>query len=87
MPSIWRPAVGGANEVDLPVGDLRGALEALVAQFPSMGAYLLDAQGQVNPNLNVFLNSEHMRYHGGLSAPVGDGDEIYIVPIITGGCR
>jgi molybdopterin converting factor small subunit len=41
--------------------------------------------GEVNPALNFFINQEHVHYRGGLQAPVEEGDEIHVIPMITGG--
>ncbi|UCD82019.1 MAG: MoaD/ThiS family protein [Desulfobacterales bacterium] len=44
-----------------------------------------DVDGHLRETLNVFINGEHMRYRNGLESILNDGDEIYIVPLITGG--
>lgn len=85
IPSIWRSACQGEPVVPVPAGDLLGALQAAVEQYPLLGAYLYTPAGEVNPVLNLFINREHVRFWGGLQAPVEEGDEIYIVPMITGG--
>jgi molybdopterin synthase sulfur carrier subunit len=87
IPPPWRPAVGGASQVELPAGSLADVLAALIEQFPPFGAYLLDERGEVRTSINLFVNQEHVRFRGGLSAPLRDGDEVYIVPMIAGGSR
>lgn len=44
-----------------------------------------DAAGHLRETLNVFINGEHIRYRNGLDSMLEEGDEIYIVPLITGG--
>jgi molybdopterin converting factor small subunit len=85
IPSIWRSACQGESFVLVPTGNLLGALQAAVEKYPLLGTYLFTPTGEVNPVLNFFINQEHVRYKGGLQAPVEDGDEIYVIPMITGG--
>lgn len=73
--------------MELPAGSLAGVLAALVERFPSLGTQLFDETGQVCSAINLFVNQEHVRFRGGLSAPLQDGDEVYIVPMISGGNR
>ena len=35
--------------------------------------------------VGVFLNGKHIRQTGGLASPLSDGDEIRIMPPISGG--
>ncbi len=87
IPTLWRAAAGGARQVELPDGSLADVLEALVERFPRLGPHLFDDKGQVGSAINLFVNQEHVRFRGGLSAPLRDGDEVYIVPMISGGSR
>jgi molybdopterin synthase sulfur carrier subunit len=61
------------------------ALAALAKQFPRLNSQLFNERQEVNEALNLFVNGEHTRFRGGMLAPLQDGDEVYIVPMITGG--
>jgi molybdopterin synthase sulfur carrier subunit len=37
--------------------------------------------------VNVYLNDEDVRFLGGLSAPVKDGDTVTVLPAVAGGTR
>jgi len=87
VPALWRSAAGGTRQVELPTGNLADVLNALVEQFPSLGTHLFDEKGEVRSAINLFVNQEHVRFRGGLSMPLHDGDEVYIVPMISGGSR
>jgi len=87
IPALWRSAVEGARQVELPTGSLADVLKALVERFPSLGTYLFDEKGEVQNAINLFVNQEHVRFRGGLSVPLQDGDEVYIGPMISGGNR
>jgi adenylyltransferase/sulfurtransferase len=85
IPPIWRSACQGESFVLVPAGNLYRALQAAVEQYPLLRTYLFVPTGEVNPVLNFFINQEHVRYKGGLQAPLEEGDEIHVIPMITGG--
>lgn len=61
------------------------ALQALRDVRPAEFARWCDDQGYIRRSLGVFVNSEHVRYLNGLDTELRDGDEIYVIPVITGG--
>jgi molybdopterin converting factor small subunit len=65
--------------------DLRTAIDELDSRFPGFKGRLLDDQGQPRQFVNLFLNEEDVRQGQGLSSPVGEKDEIAIVPAVAGG--
>ena len=86
VPALWRPLIGGSSRVTLQASTMSEALDELIKQYPQLDTQLFNETREVNEALNLFVNQEHVRYRGGLAAPLQDGDEIYIVPMITGGC-
>jgi len=87
IPSTWRSACHSEAIVQVPPGSLLQVLQAAVELHPALGNCLFTPAGEVHPALNFFINQEHVRYLGGLQASAQDGDEIYIVPMITGGSQ
>jgi molybdopterin converting factor small subunit len=65
--------------------DLRTAIDELDTRFPGFKGRLLDDEGQPRQFVNLFLNEEDVRQGQGLSSPVGEKDEIAIVPAVAGG--
>lgn len=67
-------------------GDTVGALvEDASARFPELGSRLRDSKGEPYPYVTFYLNDEDIRFHGGFTAAVRDGDELTVVPAIAGG--
>jgi len=66
-------------------GDVRSAIDQLDARFPGFKGRLLDEAGEPRQFVNLFLNDEDVRMGRGLDSPVGESDEIAIVPAVAGG--
>jgi molybdopterin synthase sulfur carrier subunit len=64
------------------VGDL---VADVAARFPALAPRLRDDEGNPYPFVTFYLNDEDIRFRGGFTAAVNDGDELTIVPAIAGG--
>ena len=47
---------------------------------------IVDEQGVLRRHVNVFVNGENVRSLQGLDTGVKDGDEVSIIPAVSGGC-
>ena len=59
-------------------------LEQLVARFPELRQWLFERDGKLNRLVEIYVNMESS-YPEELAKPVKDGDELYILVIISGG--
>ena len=87
IPGALREFTGGKSTVAIDgapanVGD---ALAELCALYPGVRDRIFTEQGQIRQHINVFIGSEHIRYTGGLTAPLSDVAVISIVPAVSGG--
>lgn len=60
-------------------------LDSLEQNFPGIKGRLCDEQGQPRRFLNLYVNSEDIRFLEGTQTPLKDGDEVSIVPAVAGG--
>lgn len=60
-------------------------LESLEQNFPGIKSRLCDEQGQPRRFLNLYVNSEDIRFLDGTETPLKEGDEVSIVPAVAGG--
>ena len=79
-----REAVLIEFEVDTHV-DISRALQSVTTERPEILRRWCDDVGQLRVNLNVFLNSENIRYREGMATQLSDGDEVYVIAHIAGG--
>ncbi len=76
---------GGVRSVAVDAPTLGAALDALVALHPALRERLRDEHGRLREHLSVYVNKDEMRVVGGEGARVKDGDEIHLIPAVSGG--
>lgn len=60
-------------------------LDSLEQNCPGIKERLCDESGKPRRFLNLYVNSEDIRFLDGTSTPLKDGDEVSIVPAVAGG--
>lgn len=60
-------------------------IESLEQSCPGIKARLCDEQGQPRRFLNLYVNSEDIRFLEGTETSLKEGDEVSIVPAVAGG--
>lgn len=85
LPTVLRPAAGGAPTVEAQGATVGEVFEDLVRQHPALRDQLLTPEGDLHRHLNVFLNDDDIRYLGRLEAKVGDDDTLTLMPAVAGG--
>jgi len=85
IPAVLRPSVGGVRELELPGSSIGEVVRELVARHPGLGGQLLAPDGALNRYVNVYLNGQDVRYLEGLDTPVGERDEVRLLPAMAGG--
>ncbi|MFZ4640478.1 MAG: MoaD/ThiS family protein [Nodosilinea sp.] len=60
-------------------------LKALESRFPGITDRLCDESGKLRRFLNVYVNSEDIRFLDNQATPLQDGDQVSIVPAVAGG--
>jgi molybdopterin converting factor small subunit len=85
IPTAFRRFTAGAPKVDCSATTIAEALTELTARFPELSRHVRDDSGQIRQFLNVYLNEEDIRFLGGESCCVKEGDRVLLVPSIAGG--
>jgi molybdopterin converting factor small subunit len=73
--------------VDCSASTVAEALDALTKRFPALSRHVRDDSGQIRQFLNIYLNEEDIRFLGGESCALREGDRVLLVPSIAGGSR
>ncbi len=85
IPGPLRDDCGGAAELELPAAHLRGVLAGLEQRYPALHRSVCDETGAVRRHINLFINHDHMRDRDGLDTVLVAGDEVFILPAVSGG--
>ncbi len=82
--ALFAERIGGVNTAEVEAGDVVGALHALTDRYPDLARLVWLGEGVVNPVMAIFVNDRQVRGEE-LSAPLQPGDQIEIIPAISGG--
>ena len=85
IPTPLRKLTGGADIVEVSAATVGAALDELESKHPGIKSKICDDNGNVRRFINVYANSEDIRFQEKLATALSDGDEIAIIPAIAGG--
>jgi molybdopterin synthase sulfur carrier subunit len=74
--SSYRPALGGADALEIEATTLRELMRILLAKYPRM-------QSHIDDGIVLAINGEI--YRDNLDVELQDGSEVYLMPRIQGG--
>lgn len=85
VPGLLRDRCDGAAELRLPPGSVRTAMERLREAHPALYRSVCDETGAVRRHINLFVNIDDIRELDGLDTQLAAGDELIILPAVSGG--
>lgn len=85
IPASLRKFAQNQDAVQVEAADVRTALDALESKHPGIKSKLCDDQGNVRRFINIYKDSEDIRFLQNLDTPLAAGAELQIVPAIAGG--
>ena len=84
IPAQLRSLTGNESEAQVEGSSVGEALDAVYARFEGLRDRITE-DGELRRFVNVYVGGEDIRFGQGLETPVGDGDEITILPAVAGG--
>ena len=85
IPTPLQKFTADEASVELEATSVDGLIEALDGRYPGLKARLCDEKGKLRRFLNVYVNSEDIRFLDNQATPLKAGDEVSIVPAVAGG--
>lgn len=85
IPTAFRRFTDGAPKIDCSAATVAEVLDQLAVRFPALSRHVRDESGQIRQFLNVYVNEEDIRFLGGESCCLKEGDRVLLVPSIAGG--
>ncbi|HVV30256.1 MAG TPA: MoaD/ThiS family protein [Mycobacteriales bacterium] len=85
IPTILRTYTDGAKAVEGSGDTLDSLLTDLDGRHPGLRGRLVAEDGGLHRFVNVYVNDEDVRFLGGLSTVLKDGDAVTVLPAVAGG--
>jgi len=85
VPTPLQKFTGDQATVSLEANSVDELIVALDGSFPGLKERLCDEQGKLRRFLNVYVNSEDIRFLDNQATALKEGDEVSIVPAVAGG--
>jgi molybdopterin converting factor small subunit len=85
IPGPLRRYCRGASQLSMCAETVRSALENLERSESALYRNICDETGAVRRHLNVFVNTENVRDLEGVETRLKRGDEVTILPAVSGG--
>lgn len=92
VPTQLRDLVAGAAVVEVTVGGgadgmatVATVLDGLAIQYPALERRIRDERGCTRAHVNLFVGSDNVRDREGPATPIIAGQELSIIPAVSGG--
>lgn len=85
IPPVLRAQAGSQKRVEVAGTTVGEALDSLIEQFPSLREQIMTEDGTLNRFVNVYVNGRDVRYEQELATPIGESDEVILLPAMAGG--
>jgi molybdopterin synthase sulfur carrier subunit len=85
IPTPLQKFTNDEASVNLDATSVTALVEALEGRYPGIKARLCDEAGKLRRFLNIYVNSEDIRFLDNENTALSDGDEVSIVPAVAGG--
>ncbi|HWC75223.1 MAG TPA: MoaD/ThiS family protein [Gemmatimonadales bacterium] len=85
IPTVLAALADGQRNMEARGSTLGEVVADVATRYPQLAPRLRDERGNPYKFVVFYVNDEDSRFHGGFQAPLHDGDEVTIVPAISGG--
>lgn len=85
VPALLRRYCNGVPRLTVSAPTVREALAELERAYPALYRGVCDETDTVRRHVNLFVNTSHVRDLQGLDTSLAPGDELTILPSVSGG--
>ena len=83
IPTPLQKFTNDEASVELDASSVDALIDALDGRYPGLKGRLCDEAGKLRRFLNVYVNSEDIRFLDNQATALADGDEVSIVPALS----
>ena len=84
IPTILRTYTGGEKAVNGEGSTLAALIDDLAERHAGIKGRLVEGS-DLRRFVNVYVNDEDVRFTGGLTTPLDEGDQVVVLPAVAGG--
>lgn len=85
IPTPLQKFTNNLATVECKASNIKELLDSLEENFKGIKERLCDEKGNPRRFLNIYVNSEDIRFLDGVETALNDKDEVSIVPAVAGG--
>lgn len=85
IPTPLQKFTNNLATIECEGGTIQELLDSLETNCPGIKARLCDDNGNPRRFLNIYVNSEDIRFLDGVETVLNNADEVSIVPAVAGG--
>ncbi|MBE9117521.1 MoaD/ThiS family protein [Lusitaniella coriacea LEGE 07157] len=85
VPTALQKFTNNQAVIEVSGSNITELLDSLESNCPGIKSRLCDESGKPRRFLNLYVNSEDIRFLEGTETALKDGDEVSIVPAVAGG--
>ncbi|MDB9315247.1 MoaD/ThiS family protein [Spirulina sp. CS-785/01] len=85
VPTPLQKFTNNQATIEATGGNVQELIDSLESACPGIKDRICDESGKPRRFLNLYVNSEDIRFLEGVDTQLNDGDEVSIVPAVAGG--
>ncbi|MFP4009810.1 MAG: MoaD/ThiS family protein [Spirulinaceae cyanobacterium] len=85
VPTALQKYTNNQASIDAEGSNITELIDSLESHCPGIKSRICDEAGKPRRFLNLYVNSEDIRFLEGVDTKLSDGDEVSIVPAVAGG--
>lgn len=85
VPTVLQKFTNNEATVEVNGGSIAELIDSLDVSYPGIKGRLYSEPGKLKRFLNIYVNSEDIRFLDNTDTALKDGDEVSIVPAVAGG--
>lgn len=85
VPTVLQRFTNKQANVEIDATNIFTLIETLEKSYPGLRERLCDETGKIRGFLNFYINGEDIRWLDSQNSILSDGDEVLILPAISGG--
>ena len=85
IPTPFVKFTSGKSSILIDQKNVGMVLKELTSEYGQLGQLIFDSQGALPEHINIYVNNQEINSLDGLETILEDGDQVAIIPALSGG--